>query len=51
MYSNVRYLFVLKDKIYSYVGLEGLAQIWGTEEGVFIIVNVNSEQFKISVDF
>ena len=47
IYSNVRYLFILKNRIHHYIGLEGLAEIWSTAQGVFIIVNVDSEEFKI----
>ena len=47
LYSDIRYLYVLKNKIHKYIGLEGLAEIWSTRQGIFVIVHVEAEQFKV----
>jgi len=47
LYSDIRYLHILKNRIHKYIGLEGLSEIWSTRQGIFVIVHVESEQFKV----
>ena len=47
LYSDIRYLHILRNRIHTYIGLEGLSEIWSTRQGIFVIVHVEVKQFKV----
>tara|TARA_R110000765_G_scaffold283050_1_gene380079 strand:- start:259 stop:603 length:345 start_codon:yes stop_codon:yes gene_type:complete len=41
------YIFTLKNKVHEYAGVGGFSQIWGTDQGAYIIISESEEEFKV----